>query len=83
MKDAEHLLSYNVVRSLERHGKNEEAAFIQIIAQWHEASDGRGLSQLERCRYNYLMFNFILENGCHGIGIVTTFPPLTSTGIYI
>lgn len=61
VKDAERLLSYNVVRSLERHGKNEEAAFIQIIAQWHEASDGRGLSQLERCRYNYHMFNFILE----------------------
>lgn len=59
--DAERLLPYNVVRSLERHGKNEEAAFIQIIAQWHEASDGRGLSQLERCRYNYHMFNFILE----------------------
>lgn len=61
VKDAERLLSYNVVRSLERHGKNEEAAFIRIIAQWHEASDGRGLSQLERCRYNYHMFNFILE----------------------
>lgn len=28
---------------------------------WHEASDGRGLSQLERCRYNYHMLNFILE----------------------
>ena len=61
VKDAERLLSYNVVRSLERLGKNEEAAFIRIIAQWHEASDGRGLSQLERCRYNYQIFNFILE----------------------
>ena len=61
VKDAERLLSYSVVRSLERHEKNEEAAFIRIIAQWHEASDGRGLSQLERCRYNYLMLNFILE----------------------
>ena len=40
VKDAQHLLSYNVVRSLERHGKNEEVAFVRIIAQWHEASDG-------------------------------------------
>ena len=62
VKDAERLLSYNVVRSLERHGKHEEAAFIWITAQWHEASNGRGLSQLERYRYNYHMFNFILED---------------------
>ena len=61
MKDAEHLFSYNAVRSLERHGKNEEAVFVRNIAQWHEVSDGKGLSQLERSRYNYHMFKFILE----------------------
>ena len=79
MKDAERLLSYNVVHSLERHGKT----FVQIIAQWHEASAGQGPNQLERCRYNYNMFNFISRSGCHGIRIVTTFPPSTSAGIYL
>lgn len=61
VKDAERMLSYHVVRSLERHGHQNEAEFVRIIAQWHEASDGRGLSQLQRCRFNYHMLNFILD----------------------
>ena len=46
VKDAERMLSYHVVRSLERYGHQNEAEVVRIIAQWHEASDGRGLSQL-------------------------------------
>lgn len=61
VKDAERLLSYHVVDSLRRHGHNAEADYVRIIAQWHEASDGRGLSQMQRCRYNYEMLNFILD----------------------
>ena len=61
VKDAERLLSYHVVASLERHGHNVEADYVRIVAQWHEASDGRGLSQLQRCKYNYEMLNFILD----------------------
>lgn len=61
VKDAERLLSYHVVMSLERHGHLGEAEYIRTIAQWHEASDGRGLTQLQRCRYNYSMLNFILD----------------------
>ena len=61
VKDAERLLSYHVVDSLRRHGHNTEADYVRIIAQWHEASDGRGLSQMQRCRYNYEMLNFILD----------------------
>ena len=44
VKDAERLLSYHVVHSLERHGKVEEADYVRTTAQWHESSDGRGLS---------------------------------------
>lgn len=61
VKDAERLLSYHVVASLRRHGHNAEADYVHVIAQWHEASDGRGLGQLQRCRYNYKMLNFILD----------------------
>ena len=61
VKDAERLLSYHVADSLQRHGYIEEANYVRIVAQWHESSDGRGLSQLQRCRFNYQMLNFILE----------------------
>ena len=61
VKDAERLLLYHVEQALERHAKPEEAKFICVIPQWHESSDGRGISQLKRCRYNYGMLNFILD----------------------
>lgn len=61
VKDAERLFSYHVCDSLRRHGYHTEADYVRIVAQWHEASDGRGLSQLQRCKYNYEMLNFILD----------------------
>ncbi len=59
--DAERLLSYAVSRSLHGLGYPDEANFINIIAQWHESSDGAGLSQLERSKYNYQMLSLILD----------------------
>ena len=35
---------------------------MRVIANWHEASDGRGVSQLERSRKNYDMLNYILDD---------------------
>jgi len=32
-----------------------------FFAGWHEAADGRGLSELERCKRNYDMLNMILD----------------------
>lgn len=61
VKYAERLLSYHVVNSLRRHGHNTEADYVKVIAQWHEASDGRGLRQLQGCKYNHEMLNFILD----------------------
>ena len=61
LKDAERLLSYPVVESLRRHGHAVEAEYVEIVVNWHEATDGRGLSQLQRCRYNYRMLNYILD----------------------
>lgn len=51
--DAERLLSYHVVESLRKNGHEREAKHVEIIANWYEASDGRGLNQLTRCKYNY------------------------------
>lgn len=59
--DAERLLSYHVVKSLRRQGYETEARYVEVIVNWHNATDGRGLNQLQRCKYNYEMLNYILE----------------------
>lgn len=51
LKDAERLLSKHVADSLRRKGHDQEARHVLLIANWHEASDGRGLSQLKRSQY--------------------------------
>jgi hypothetical protein len=60
VKDAEVFFSYNVADWLTRNGFHHEGMFVQLVAQWHEASDGRGMSQLERSRYNYSFMNVLL-----------------------
>ncbi len=74
--DAERLLSYHVVASLRKSGHEREAKHVNIIANWHEASDGRGLSQLTRCKYNYQMLEYILDewmpwhNNCYDFSTI-------------
>ena len=59
--DAEKLLSFHVATFLETNGHKKEAEYVKIVASWHEAADGRGISQLRRCRANYAMLNYILD----------------------
>ena len=59
--DAERLLSYHVVDSLRLHGHEREAEYVEIMVHWHDATDGTGLSQLTRCKYNYKMLTYILD----------------------
>ena len=59
--DAERLLSFHVADFLWKNGHKKEAEYVQVIADWHESSDGRGLSQLQRCRNNYKMLNYLLD----------------------
>jgi len=61
VQDVERLFSVHVVASLRRQSYHTEANYVEVISNWHEASDGRGLSQLQRCRYNYNMLNYILD----------------------
>lgn len=65
LKDAERLLLYHVVHSLERHGHVREAEYVKVLVQLHKASDGRGLSQLTRSKYNYQMLALILAEWMH------------------
>ena len=60
--DAERMLSYLVAKFLSENGYEKEGEYINIVAGWHEAADGRGLSELERCKKNYAMHNMILDD---------------------
>ena len=59
--DAERLLSYHVADFFREKGYENEYQYVKVIAQWHESSDGRGISQLKRSQYNYEMLNYILD----------------------
>ena len=61
VQDAERMLSYLVAKFLEENGYGREGKYVRTVAGWHEAADGRGLSELQRCRKNYEMLNMILE----------------------
>lgn len=59
--DAERLFSKSVADFLRTQGHHEEAAYIQTVCDWHIATDGRGVSQLTRSKYNYKMLNYTLD----------------------
>ena len=59
--DAELLLSHRVAAFLRQRGYLVEAEYVQVVADWHEAWDGRGITQLQRCRKNYAMLNYLLD----------------------
>ena len=51
-----------MVSFMEKKGYTYEEKFITVICNWHRAHDERGLTELQRCRYNYgFLINFILE----------------------
>ena len=60
--DAERLLSYHVANFVREKGYEKEYQYVTVVTQWHEACDGRGISQLKKSRYNYEMLNYILND---------------------
>ena len=44
------------------HGYEAEAEYVRTIAEWHEASDGRGLTQEERSHANNKMLRYLLTD---------------------
>jgi len=60
--DAEALLSDSVAAFLRQSGYKVDADYVNVISNWHKASDGRGISQLQRSRFNYDMLNFLLDD---------------------
>lgn len=59
--DAERLFSPKLASFMERNGYGFEAKYIRTIWNWRRASDERGLSSLQRCRFNYELLNMTLQ----------------------
>ena len=47
---------------MEKKGYTFEAEYIRAFVNWHRACDERELSQLQRCRYNYQLMQYLLDD---------------------
>jgi len=61
VQDAERLFSPSLLQYMKKNGHSYEARYIEVILGWRQASSQCALSELERCRRNYDLLNFILE----------------------
>ena len=60
--DAAQLFAPTLLGFMEKKGYSCEANYIRVILNWRRACDERGLSELQRCHYNYQMLNYILDD---------------------
>ena len=61
VRDAEILFSKGVQNFMEKMGYDYEARYVRVIRNWRRACDERGLSSLQRCRFNYEFLQFMLD----------------------
>lgn len=61
IRDVEVLFSTGVEDFMKQKGYEVEANYVRAIRQWRLACDQRGLTQLQRCRYNYQLFSLLLS----------------------
>ena len=61
VEDAERLVSPHLLNFMEKKGYTFEAKYIRAVLGWRQSCDLRELSELDRCRKNYQMLNFLLE----------------------
>ena len=50
-----------MLRFMRRKGYSCEEKYIETVLNWRRASDERGLSELQRSRFNYQMLNYLLK----------------------
>ena len=62
VEDAERLFSPSMAEFMDHKGYKPEAEYIRAVLGWRKACDERGLSELERSRYNYQFLNYILKD---------------------
>ena len=59
--DAERLFSPELAMFMRAKGYNFEADYIETVWNWRCACDHRGLTELQRCHFNYRFLNLILD----------------------
>ena len=62
VRDAERLFGRGVLDFMKQKKYIFEEKFVRTVLNWRRASDERGLSELERSRFNYNMLNFLLDD---------------------
>ena len=62
VKGAERLFNGNLQEWFKQNGYHEEEKYVTVVRNWHRAADERGLSELQRSRFNYEMLNYILDD---------------------
>ena len=60
--DAERLFNPDLTAFMRQKEYEYEARYTEIIWNWRRSCDERGLSELQRCRFNYQFLNLILED---------------------
>ena len=59
--DAERLFSPDLAAFMHKKGYLYEAKYIETVWNWRRACDERGLTELQRCRFNLQFLNLILD----------------------
>ena len=60
--DAERLLSFQVADFMHLNHFDSEAEYVYTVARWHEATDGRGLTEETRSQYNKAMVDYLVSD---------------------
>ena len=59
--DAERLFNPDLERFMADKGYQFEANYVKTIRNWRRANDERGLNERERSKYNYQLYNMMLD----------------------
>ena len=62
VQDAERFLSLPLADYMQRKGYKFEEKLIRTVANWRRACDERGLTELQRCKFNYQLLNLLLDD---------------------
>ena len=61
VQDAERMFNPSLAKFMEDRGYLFEAEYIKVVGNRRKACDERGISELQRIKYNYQLLNFILD----------------------
>ncbi len=61
VSDIEQVFSERVLKFFESKGYTTEAKYVQVIRNWRQACDERGLTDADRSQYNQDMMSYILD----------------------